>query len=547
MKTTTTSGFIALLTLISFNTFSQSTYSEVYNIFQANCTVGCHNSTTQSGNLDFTLSSSALYSRIVDGAPTNPAALAKGHKLIAPGYPDRSFLLRKCNKGWDTFYGLDVAEGMAMPNNPTSLNPKDLELLRQWIMYGAPQTGTPVAISTINNFYNGLGKTRLARPAVPAASEGFQMRIGPFLRNPATEIEYRLKQQLNFPDTVEITRIECFMNSESHHFILDKFLPGTSQSVDEGLRPVSVATGTNTTMVDAWQSNRDSKLPEGTAYFWEPTTVLDMNYHILNYSQDLILAAETYLNIYTQPKGTAQAQMFSELVVYPPPLLFILPGQSATFTRSNFLSGSNDTMYIHLLSSHTHKYGVDYDIYKRNPNDSRGDQVYEGFYNRDYTFNQGYYDWAHPAVRIFDPQEAVAARDGLIHEAKFNNTGSTLITFGLTTDDEMMLYTIQYSWKRPENVGIDNKQPNAFDFEIYPNPTEENTVLSYSLKESSNVALEIFNIHGVKVETLTNTRQTSGKYNHQLFNNQNHVGKGIYIARLTVNGNVFSKKIVKLN
>ena len=32
----------------------------------------------------------------------NPAAAAKGHKRIAPGYPERSFLLRKCaTSSWD--------------------------------------------------------------------------------------------------------------------------------------------------------------------------------------------------------------------------------------------------------------------------------------------------------------------------------------------------------------------------------------------------------------------------------------------------------------
>ena len=126
-----------ILSALAFSVFSataQSTYQSVYAIFQANCTVGCHGNGGNSGNLDLYGGGSAttVYNNIVNVYPVNPAALAKGHKRIAPGYPERSFLLRKCaTPSWDAAYSLDVTEGAAMPDNQPTLEKEEVELIRQ--------------------------------------------------------------------------------------------------------------------------------------------------------------------------------------------------------------------------------------------------------------------------------------------------------------------------------------------------------------------------------------------------------------------------------
>lgn len=79
--------------------FAQSTFSGVHSILQTNCTISCHNGSTYSGQLDLSGTETDVYNNIVNVNPVNPAALAKGDKLIDPGYPERSFLIRKCNSG----------------------------------------------------------------------------------------------------------------------------------------------------------------------------------------------------------------------------------------------------------------------------------------------------------------------------------------------------------------------------------------------------------------------------------------------------------------
>ncbi len=547
--------FFIFLSLIDINdSYAQSTYAGVYSILQTNCG-GCHNSNTYSGQLDLSGTESQVYDNLVNKNPVNPAALAKGDKLITPGYPDRSFLIRKCNNNnWDPSYTLDIAEGAMMPENPqTPLSNVELEKIRQWVLFGAPKTGVVIQDSTLNRFYGGLGMVAPPIPLAPLPSEGMQVRLGRVFQEPGTEVEYFKKHDLRLPDSLEVNRVEVFMNTQSHHYIIYKFNSGVAGNFPEGLRkPNQNPSGNATTFVTSVQFSYNSLLPDGTAFVWPQGTVLDLNYHILNYSQDSVLAADAYANIYTQPKGTAQAEMHSDLVLFSGsfnPQIFNIPSDSVekTFTDPYFKANSNDEMNIWLLTSHTHKWGKDYDIYKRNPNGTKGDQIYEGFYNVDYTFNQGYYDFSHPSIRLFDPMETIKMSEGLIHEAKFRNTGTSPAYFGLTTEDEMMLFIVQYTlnWNGLETGKTEHKNEDKLD--IYPNPYHNSTNIVYSLQHSSEIILEVFNILGNKVYTLVQKEQPAGDYRYNFSAKGLGLSGGVYIVNFTVNGSTISKKVVELN
>jgi len=199
---------------------------------------------------------------------------------------------------------------------------------------------------------------------------------------------------------------------------------------------------------------------------------------------------------------------------------------------------------IWLLSSHTHKYGVDFDIFLRNPGGSTGTQIFEGYYNSDYTFNQGYYDWEHPPVRLFDPLLPMNPRDGLIQTAKFNNNGPSSVFFGLTTNDEMMLYFVQYTLGTSivginENAAIENK----INLNAFPNPFNSSTQISYELKENAAVTIAVYDVLGNKIETLANNEtQNNGKHSVE-FNAKNRA-KGIYLVSVTIDGQTYTKRIV---
>ena len=73
----------------------------------------------------------------------------------------------------------------------------------------------------------------------------------------------------------------------------------------------------------------------------------------------------------------------------------------------------------------------------------------------------------------------------------------------------------------------------------YPNPFNPETTIEYSLKESGNICLEIYNIRGQKVNTLFNEFRKAG-YHSVIWSgkdiNDNPVSSGIYLYKLNVNG-----------
>lgn len=533
-------AIVAILSVLSNHSFGQSTFSQITSLFQTNCTIGCHNTIDNTGNLNLTGTDSEVYNRIVNAVPTNPAAAAKGHKLIRPGYPDRSFMYRKCNAGLYPTDGLTgTNEGNTMPESypQGQLENQQIELIRQWIYKGAPLTGNVVDTSLINEYYTVGGINSIPTPPpVPTETGSFQLHLGKIFLAPQSEAEYFIKYDLELPENIQVNRIEMVMAAQSHHFLLYKFLPGQDASFADGLRlqnPTNGngSSGASSTMINAWQISFDTNLPDGTAYIWPTGSVLDMNFHTKNYSLDSVLAAEVYFNVYTVPNTQPMEVMYSDLVT---DVNIFIPADNAphTFTQADYTTSATRYWNLWQLTSHTHKYGTDFDIYKRNANGTQGDQIYEGWYNTDYTFNQGYYSFSHPPVRQFSPLEQINPRNGLIQKATFRNSGNSLVYFGLTTNDEMKLYYVQYTLGDLINpTGIETNSSSAFS--IYPNPTENSFTIQFDLESESNVEILLSDISGRAVMQKNYGKLNSGTQNIAI---DTELSDGIYWV------NVKSKK-----
>jgi hypothetical protein len=239
-----------------------------------------------------------------------------------------------------------------------------------------------------------------------------------------------------------------------------------------------------------------------------------MNFHVYNDNMDSVLAADVYVNIYTRPRDPSQptVEMFSQIL--PIDVLaditgtgfigqsLVIPGDGAEYTFTDdiyFPIADPPTWHLWYLSSHTHSRGVDYDIYLRN----NLEQIFEGFYDIDYTFNQGFYDWEHPPVRIFDdllPVE-MGLLGGFRHTAKYiNSTGST-ITWGDRTTDEMMLFFIQYTEKPlPSSTGgLEQTAANETllaSMTLTPNPASVIARLGFYLPEAGEVSVRVYDALG---------------------------------------------------
>ena len=100
-------------------------------------------------------------------------------------------------------------------------------------------------------------------------------------------------------------------------------------------------------------------------------------------------------------------------------------------------------------------------------------------------------------------------------------------------------------------TGIDTRLPGVAEaFELkqnYPNPFNPTTTINYSLKQTVDVKLTIYNVLGQEVRTLVNRRQEAG-YQSIVWDGLNNYGaraaSGVYIYRIEAGDFVQAKKMI---
>jgi hypothetical protein len=186
--------------------------------------------------------------------------------------------------------------------------------------------------------------------------------------------------------------------------------------------------------------------------------------------------------------------------------LLLLPGQQNKYFNDNS-NGKNETRHLWMMSSHTHKYGTYFDIFKKDnskPNQI-GDTLYKG--NIDYTsnFDKGFYDWEHTSVKYFSPQVPVNMKtEGIRIYTEWNITQSTPVTFGFTTKDEMQLFYYMYTNSLPgTNTGIEtiSNADNLNSMAVYPNPFNNKANLLLNAQENDDLNVLISDIQGKTIFT----------------------------------------------
>jgi hypothetical protein len=81
---------------------------------------------------------------------------------------------------------------------------------------------------------------------------------------------------------------------------------------------------------------------------------------------------------------------------------------------------------------------------------------------------------------------------------------------------------------------------------VYPNPIKGTATIEYSIlsNKEQKVALDIYNILGMKISTLINANQQNGTYKVYFNSENNNLNSGIYFIRLAVDGKIITKRVV---
>jgi PKD repeat protein len=95
------------------------------------------------------------------------------------------------------------------------------------------------------------------------------------------------------------------------------------------------------------------------------------------------------------------------------------------------------------------------------------------------------------------------------------------------------------------NLGIGTTEDDEVkSFAVYPNPVKDQANILFSLKENADVLIEVYNIYGVKVQSIADTESGSGEqwftFNPKLAN----LKPGIYFITLTTNGKSRTARVV---
>ena len=79
--------------------------------------------------------------------------------------------------------------------------------------------------------------------------------------------------------------------------------------------------------------------------------------------------------------------------------------------------------------------------------------------------------------------------------------------------------------------------------EIYPNPFESSSVISYTLNADAVVSIELWNTLGQKIDEIkSSSSQSAGSYTYELRASET----GMYYVRLSVNNTVTWSKVIKV-
>ncbi len=394
------------------------------NILTPSCaTSGCHASTNDANYVqhNLLLTSTNAYDNLINIISKNAAAKTAGLVRVKPGDYISSLLYQKIDCQATTQYGA------SMPLGGANLTLGQIEFIRQWIIKGAPKTGTVVDEAILIN--KEVCQKVFVPMQAPAASEGFQLGINAFTVSPNTEREVFVNRTTPNTSTVYVNKIIMQGRPNSHHFVLYGFQSTTLLPPVNTLRDLYNADASvNITTFLQMQNhiflgggtdvNTTYTFPAGVALKVPPARALDLNAHYFN-KQTTNLTGENYINMYTvsQANVVKEAQSIN-FANYN----FSIPANSRKTITTDYTF--NKAVTVITLTSHFHKLGEKFQI-KILGGTRNGEVVYENT------------DWEHPIVINLATPILLKAGEGLTSVVTYNNTTNKIINFGLTSEDEM--------------------------------------------------------------------------------------------------------------
>ncbi len=117
---------------------------------------------------------------------------------------------------------------------------------------------------------------------------------------------------------------------------------------------------------------------------------------------------------------------------------------------------------------------------------------------------------------------------------------SLMVMFKFTSDAGNNIYIDDINIMG--NVGIDELASNL-NFNVYPNPAEDNTIIAFNLLESNSANITVYDVVGKEIATVFSGNLSSGEHQYSLAENTK-LSAGVYFIKLSVGGENFTKKLI---
>ncbi len=389
-------------------------------------TSGCHTGASVAGAGALALDKANAYDNLVGVASSNLSAKSDGMLRVKAGDPEKSFL------HWKLLFHASPAGrdyGGPMPSGGQPITNGEIEFIRRWIAAGAPRRGNvaDTAVLADRSRFDPTSFTALAPPA-----QGHQLHIPPFMVQPNFEREIFLYQRVGNASDVFVNRIQTKMRFGSHHLLAYTFRPETPSIGIPQLNVVRDIRNPNGSMnvlnmipmayhvflAGSMTPTSDYTFPPGVALRIPANAALDLNAHYAN-SLATSTIGEAYMNLHT----TSQSQVTREAKTLDMAntSFSLAPRQRTTIVKSFTVSA---TTTVFMLTSHMHKRGEKFVI-----------RIKGGARNGEVVYTNT--EWEHPLMQNYSAPIVLQPGEGLTSEITYNNETDRVITFGLTSEDEM--------------------------------------------------------------------------------------------------------------
>ncbi len=93
-------------------------------------------------------------------------------------------------------------------------------------------------------------------------------------------------------------------------------------------------------------------------------------------------------------------------------------------------------------------------------------------------------------------------------------------------------------------IGIDDISTDPHQLNVFPNPVKENVTVGFTLNADAKVQLDIYNVLGVKVQSLVDEHLQSGEHSFHFNPKNKDLKPGIYFISLTANRKTTTRRVI---